>query len=1065
MLLRIEKTKYFTGANEYVLESALCLSFTISTNANSIETTSRFVRLLSVVGLSSSEISTQANKIMSSLHSSLKLFSAALAAVLRQGIIKDARHQPRVIECGMSENITTITTQNEVAARQAAEMLLAVFNEANEDSVETLRSFISFLATKSDQPSLGIILKAAENRGIPWLWNEGTGYHQLGHGRHRKRIEGTITGNLSALGVDIVRRKSITNKILRSLALPVPQSMLVNELDDAILATKKMGFPVVVKPMIGHKGIGITVGVNSSDELIAAFKKARKLTRSVIIEEFIPGGDVRLLVVGRKLVAAASRSAPHVLGDSKSTIAQLIHAENAKRIDLPEVSLQIEINDDLMQTLAGQGLTLDSVLPENIMARLRTVANWSQGGTATDLTDMVHPDNADMAVRAALAVGIDVAGVDFITPDISRPYYEVGGAICEINYRPGLRVHMAADLQSKRDIGSPIVENMFVGDGRIDVVFMIDAGDGRCAAALARCYSGARKSAQVACAYDAPEGWQKQIAASLEDPDCDALIINAPAAAIMELGTGVSYGRIAVQFGYSGSASENTLLILKQICRTHCMLTAKAMEDTEAVATHIADALELVEEMQDPPRPFAKKTTSRSMWEVAEDFGLAVNAHAHWDNKSLLQIGYGARRSVYRGARTGATSHIAARIADDKRRTNAILRMHGLPHSTQAVVETAISARQAVQDFGFPVIVKPTNSSESRGVTGNVTNEIELDAAVRRAQQFSKKVIIEPFLPGKDHKFLIIGGKVAHVTCHEMAQVLGDGRRTVAELVSQANENPIRGPNDYQPYTYLSLETDALRMLTRQGLSVTSVPAIDQIVYLSSICSLSTGGTAVDATAIAHADNITAAERVARLVGLDICGVDFLLPDVSKSYRETGGAILEVNQRPSFDMHDASTNSANNIRSLVLQELSLDKENGAIPMVHCILNGVGEAEAIARSVVAKMRSKLGLTAGAVVPELGLAMVGCSTIKSAAGEVTAICRSILADSRVEAALYLSSKKLDVEIPEAARIVDLRSHNLQRTVDSPVDTIFMAFEESSLTRHRGTAGYGPAAYALA
>ena len=273
-----------------------------------------------------------------------------------------------------------------------------------------------------------------------------------------------------------------------------------------------------------------------------------------------------------------------------------------------------------------------------------------------------------------------------------------------------------------------------------------------------------------------------------------------------------------------------------------------------------------------------------------------------------------------------------------------------------------------------------------------------------------------------------------------------DGRMSVRQLAGKANENPLRGPKEYQPYTSLDLEGDAERMLARQGLSAKSVPGDGQVVTLSSICSLSTGGTATDVTAAVHPDNIAAAERAARLVGLDICGVDFFLPDVSKSYRETGGAILEVNQRPSFDMHDASTNSTNRIRSLVLRLLTDGRESSQIPVVNCILIDDYPAEAVARSVLQKMRATLGLTGGAAVPAHRFAMVGSATIKSLTGDASSICRSILADPRVEAALFLTGSEQIAEIPESARTLDFRSSKRNRTAEDVTEAIVKEFTEA-------------------
>ncbi len=1048
-MLQIKETKYFTGANLHAAASALWMRFTVSGAASADESKNSFLERLNAAGISGSAFAARAAGVPSGLTEPLGLFATALAEVLAQNVIQNTRCQPKIISCQSGRNALAVIWPHEASAQHAVILVLDVFNQASEGSIEALRAYIRDLAQDADQPTMSVTLKAAENRGIPWTWKEEIGYYQLGHGRHRTRIEATITGKLPAIGVHIARRKSVTNKLLRAVALPVPLSILTNDFDEAVAAAVNIRYPVVVKPMIGHKGEGITVGVSSTDELLVAFKKARSISRSVIVEQLIPGEDVRLLVVGRKLVAAAKRIPPQVAGDGKSTIDRLIAIENRRRRQRPGLALPIEIDSDLIHTLEGQRHSLNTVLRENAVAQLRTVANWSQGGTATDLTDIVHPDNADMAVRAALAAGIDVAGVDFITPDISRPYYEVGGAICEINYRPGLRVHRAADPDGKNDIGLAIVESLIAGDGRIDIIYAIDAGSGAFAKALALSFADAGKQARVACAYEAPEQWQKTIDLALEDPDCDALIVNVPASAIVKLGAGAEYCRLVARFGDGGEAKDEALSVLEKICKPENMLAAGTEENSDAAAARIAGVLGLTPKSPEPVLPPAEMSTSRDLLEIAGNRGLAAKELAYWNNRPLLQFGYGASRAIYRGRRTGATSYIATQIADDKRHTNALLRAHGLPHSTQVVVDAIPAAIRAARHLGYPVIVKPTGSSESRGVTGNILNDDELAAAMVQAFHHSSKVIVEPFLKGKDHRFLIIGGKAAHVTRHETAHVTGDGRSTVEQLVAKANENPLRGDAEDKPYTVLRLEGDALRMLDRQGFSAKTVPVKGQAVMLSSICHLSTGGTAVDMTDLAHPDNIAAAERVARLIGLDICGIDFLHPDVTKSYKEVGGVILEVNQGPSFDMHDASTNLANRVRNLVLRELFKGREGGQIPLVKCIVGDGFPAEAAARLVLRKLHARLGLTAGAAIPALGLAMVGSATIKSANGEATSICNSILSDPRVEAALFLTGGEPISAIPESARTLDFRLSKHSRSVEGIAEAIVREFTSTAFT----------------
>ena len=1034
--LLISDARYFTGANVHAQASALWLQLSTTKNLRPADAKRGFLSRLQATGLEATSVQARIDDLPSEIAEPFAAFAAGIAEVLASAAIKGTS-QAEIVPCLTHDNSFAIVWPIEAEVRRAVALLLDIYNQTHEGAIERLHSFVAKLAEKANEPSLSIILKAAEDRGIPWAWDDKTRYYQLGHGRHLSRLGATITGRLSAVGVHVARRKSVTYELLEAAALPVPNSILVSSAEEAAVAAGKIQYPLVIKPMIGHKGKGVTVGVSSENELRSAFTKARKVSRSAIVQQFLPGNDVRLLVVGKKFVAAAKRIPPQVIGDGRSTVRQLITVENERRAQQPGIALAIEIDNDLIQTLEGQGYGLSTVLARNAEARLRTVANWSLGGTAIDVTDMVHPDNVDMALRAAITIGIDVAGVDLITTDVSRPYYETGGAICEVNYRPGLRVHMAANPDRTHDIGAAIVESLIAGQGTIDIVYAIEAGNGEFASALAEKFTEAGKKARVACAYEAPTRWQKTIALALEDPDCDSLIINVPASAIAEQGTGAGYCRLAVNFG--ADIEDEAFTAIKRICGLEHIVSVGNTKNAETVLTHVAATLELSPEPRNcSPLP-AEITTSRDLLEIAESRGIPGRELAHWNYRPLLQFGYGANLAIYRGRRTGVTSHIATRIADDKRITNALLRAHGLPHAKQIVVNTVPAAVRAAKQLGYPVIVKPTSSSEGRGISGNILNDDELAVATEQTLRHSKSAIVEPFLKGNDHRFLIVGGKAIHVTRHQTAQVIGDGRSTVQQLIAKANENPLRGDEIEKPYTVLRLDDDTLRMLKRQKLSETSVPAISQPVILSSICHLSTGATAVDVTEVAHPDNLAAAERIARLIDLDICGVDFLHPDVTKSYKEVGGVILEVNQGPSFDMHDASTDFTNPIRSLVLRELTRHVKGQKIPLLNCLLSGDTPFETVAHSITAKVRAKTAIIAGVAVPASKFALIGNAVIRSPTSQTSSICNGILADRRVEAAIFLTDDHTVDIVPKVARTIDFRSSSQRQTADEIAETV--------------------------
>jgi D-alanine-D-alanine ligase-like ATP-grasp enzyme len=1034
-VLRVAEERYYRGANRHAATSVISIRFAESESPHAEECVRWMIRRLDDAGMDGSTVAERAGQASSRPATPPSLCAAALLTVLEQGTIKGTSTGPEIVECDGNGFAIAVAYPGKSEVFHALDVLLDLFNSASHEPAEELESHLSELADDAYQPSLAVSLKAAEARGIPWMWRDDIRYYQLGHGRHRKRIIATITGNLSALGYDIARRKSLTNEILRSHAIPAPQAVEVENPDEAKAAAAEIGYPVVVKPAIGHKGIGITVGVKNARELADAFEKASKVHSAVVIERFIPGDDVRLLVVGDRLVAAARRCPARVTGDGRHSIAELIEIENDRRARNPGIALPIEVDEDLRRILKDQGVMLATVLDESEIVQLRKTANWSQGGTAEDLTEIVHPHNADMAVRAALAIGLDIAGVDFITSDISRPCHEVGGAICEVNYRPGLRVHLAADPEGCRDLGSPIVDSLFpAGNGRIPVIFILDADDDGLAAGLANRFSGSGRTAKLIDARGRPDDWQYDIDAALADPDCDALIVSTPSADIIDLGCGIDYCSHVIRFETDDPDQALACSILERISDPERRHAVREGDDIDRLLADLAADLDL-RQMPPAKEPVSGEiTTSRSMRVIAEAHGLPVMKRAFWTERTLFQFGYGANLSLYRGARTAQTSYIATRIADSKQRTNSLLRAHGLPHTRQTVTSSRDKAFQAAREYGYPVIVKPVSSSESRGVTGNILNDDEFAVAFDYAKEHSRSVIIEPFLQGVDHRFLIVGGRMVHVTRHEVAHVVGDGRMTIEQLIEKANENPLRGPDPWEPYTLLELDADATRMLARQGFSATTVLDAGQRAELSGISSLSVGATAEEVTGIAHADNIAVAEKAARLVGLDICGIDFLLPDVSKSCLETGGVILEVNQRPSFDMHDASTGSRNRVRDTILKRLLVGEGLGQIPIIHCKLDDEEMAEPIAWSVMQVLSSDHGLTGGAVVPGQGIAMIGSAYIAAGDSPVSSIRNAVLGDKRVQAALFLTGDKHTAGIPGSAVVMDFRCSDAEISVDA-------------------------------
>ncbi len=324
--------------------------------------------------------------------------------------------------------------------------------------------FIRFAQRRALGPSTMSLVRAAEERKIPWIRLNEQSMIQFGHGRFQQRIQATVTSRTPHIAVELASDKEETNRILANLGLPVPRQRLVQRAEDAVAAAERIGFPVVVKPFNANHGRGITIHITTADDVRKAFEVAREHSRSVIVESFITGEDHRMLVINGHLIAVAKRVPGHVVGDGVSTIEQLVEKVNEdprRGIGHEKVLTRLVFDHQAETMLARKGYTPQSVPTAGEQVFLRSTGNLSTGGTATDLTDLVHPDNAEMAVRAVKAIGLDVGGVDFLTTDVTESYKEIGGAICEVNAAPGFRMHMAPSEGRPRDVAGPVMDMLF----------------------------------------------------------------------------------------------------------------------------------------------------------------------------------------------------------------------------------------------------------------------------------------------------------------------------------------------------------------------------------------------------------------------------------------------------------------------------------------------------------------------------------------------------------------------------------------------------------------------------
>lgn len=324
-------------------------------------------------------------------------------------------------------------------------------------------------------PSTGAIVQAAVARGIPTRRLTRGSLVQFGWGSKQRRIQAAETDRSSAIAESIAQDKELTKKLLAAAGVPVPVGRPAANADDAWAALCEIGAPVVVKPLDGNQGKGVTVNVVTREQLDKAYASATAISDDVLVEKFIPGSDFRLLVVGNQVVAASRRDPPQVIGDGVHSVRELVEEVNTdprRGIGHATSLTKIRIDEIALAQLNTQGLTPDSIPNKGSRIVLRSNANLSTGGSATDVTDDVHPDMAASAVAAAQMIGLDVCGVDVVCDSMLHSLQEQGGGIVEVNAAPGLRMHLQPSFGKGRAVGEAIVGMMYAkGDnGRIPLV-------------------------------------------------------------------------------------------------------------------------------------------------------------------------------------------------------------------------------------------------------------------------------------------------------------------------------------------------------------------------------------------------------------------------------------------------------------------------------------------------------------------------------------------------------------------------------------------------------------------
>jgi cyanophycin synthetase len=346
----------------------------------------------------------------------------------------------------------------------AREICLAAANDKSFDAAARLRELRELGHDVRLGPSTGAIVRAAQQRGIPTRRLNTGSLVQFGHGVHQRRICTAETDRTGAIAEAVAQDKELTRALLRAVGVPVPDGRPVADGEDAWRAADDLGVPVVVKPQYGNHGRGVATNLTSREQVLSAYAAAREEGEQILVETFAPGSDYRLLVINDRLVAASLREPAQVTGDGRRTITELVAEVNRdpRRSDGHATVLSwIKLDAVGLAVLAEQGFTPESVPPAGTRVLIRRNGNLSTGGTATDVTDRVHPEVAARAVDAARAVGLDIAGVDVVTLDIGRPLEGQGGAVVEVNAGPGLRMHLEPSAGKPRPVGEAIVTMLY----------------------------------------------------------------------------------------------------------------------------------------------------------------------------------------------------------------------------------------------------------------------------------------------------------------------------------------------------------------------------------------------------------------------------------------------------------------------------------------------------------------------------------------------------------------------------------------------------------------------------
>lgn len=464
--MKVSIRNEYLGRNIYLDTKALLLELNVegcSGLSDEIRSAEAYARLSTILHLPELDFSDAAT-----------VLAAGLAAVVSglQELVNNRSFKAKILPSEQSSPLSQIVCecrdirQSYVAVKFGVKIYGLIINSPGLGSEKWFRQmvegFIQEAGNSLDQTT-SAILAVAERKGIPWFRvSRLSRVIQIGQSCHARRIVETITSQTGIISQLVSVNKMVTADVLSPLGIPMPEQIVITDDKQLFVAAEKIGYPLVVKPISGTKGEGITVGITTRPELLEAYHRAQQVQQQVILEGCISGKDHQALLVKGKLIAVAQREPAGVKGDGQHSVEQLVEITNRdprRGYGFEKLMAIITLDERSDNLLASRGIDRKYVPQKGEFVRLQGSANISTGGTAIDLTEEVHPENKKMLERAARAMELDVAGIDFISPDIAKPYGEVGGAICKVKVNPGLRVHEVANKQ--RDVVTPIFESIF----------------------------------------------------------------------------------------------------------------------------------------------------------------------------------------------------------------------------------------------------------------------------------------------------------------------------------------------------------------------------------------------------------------------------------------------------------------------------------------------------------------------------------------------------------------------------------------------------------------------------